>query len=133
LGDFLGKPGGFLRRAFRINVIGHPIKEDANRAVSRFAEVITYDEDGETRIIGIQNNLCDCGAVIKEKSNALVGYCSCGALVCESCSVRCSECKALCCSRCFSPSILGDDVFCRRCRGGVALFKRILIGREAKK
>jgi hypothetical protein len=109
------------------------VSQDHQRAVSRFAEVLTYDEDGETRIIGIQNNLCDCGAIIREKENPLLGYCSCGALVCESCSVRCSECRALSCQRCSAPAILGDEVFCSRCRGGTALLKRILIGRELKK
>jgi hypothetical protein len=124
-----GRPGGFLKRLIRVNVLGHPVGQDPDRAVSRFVEAITLDEDGETRILGVQNNLCDCGAIIQEKGNALLGYCSCGALVCESCARRCSECNALSCPRCSAQAILGDEVFCGRCRGGAALIKRILIGR----
>jgi len=123
--------GGFLKRFIKISAVGRPVSEDPDHAMTRYGEAMTLDENGEIRLLGAQHNTCDCGAVLHEKENRLLGTCSsCGAFVCESCARRCSECNALSCPRCSAQAILGDEVFCGRCRGGAALFRRILIGRK---
>jgi hypothetical protein len=126
------KLGGFRKRTIKTVTVGRLVSQDPDHAMSRQVEISTMGVEGLTHAKGLQMNCCDCSRIVNEKTNPLLGFCSCGCLVCEKCARVCSQCKNLSCPSCSGSSLFDKDVFCRRHKGGLALVKRVLIGKETK-
>jgi hypothetical protein len=132
LNNLFGKSRGFRKKTIRTVTVGGPVSQDPDHATSRYVEITTMGGEGMIHAKGLQLNCCDCNRIVNEKTNPLLGFCSCGRLVCEKCATVCSECKGISCQSCSGSSLLENDVFCRRHRGGIALLKRLLIGGKTK-